>query len=410
MGTRQSISISGLWIMMAATGMMPRAQAGTYTVLHNFCSQPNCTDGKWLVAGVTRDSAGNLYGTTEYGGTSGWGAVYKIDTSGNETVLYNFCSLPSCADGETPHAGVISDSAGNLYGTTQFGGTLVSPTAGVVYKIDTSGKETVLYSFCSQTNCTDGNKPLAGVIRDSAGNLYGTTQYGGTSGFGGVVYKIDTSGKETVLYNFCSQPYCADGQWPYAAVIRDSVGNLYGTTYEGGASGLGVVYKIDTSGRETVLYNFCSQPDCTDGALPMSGVTLDLTGNLYGTASGGGTSCCAGVVYKIDTSGNETVLYNFCSQTNCADGSTPYAGVIRDSRGNIYGTALDGGAPAAGLVYKIDTSGKETVLHNFCRQPNCADGAGPEGGLIPDSAGNIYGTTFNGGASRGGGVVFRLTP
>jgi uncharacterized repeat protein (TIGR03803 family) len=198
-------------------------------------------------------------------------------------VLYNFTGG---ADGGYPFTGVIRDSAGNLYGTAELGGT---SGAGVVYKVDTAGQETVLYSF---TGGTDGGYPeYAGVIRDAAGNLYGTTNSGGTSG-SGVVYKVDTKGQQTVLHSFTGS---ADGSQPEAGVVRDSVGNLYGTTTSGGASGAGVVYKVDTAGQETVLYSFTGG---TDGARPWTGLIRDSSGDLYGTTSSGGTKN-SGVVFEV---------------------------------------------------------------------------------------------------------------
>ena len=380
--------------LVAAAGA---AQAQmTEVVLHKF----NGADGATPAAGVIRDSAGNLYGTTGRGGASNLGVVYKLDTSGKQTVLYSFCSQTNCTDGSLPTAGVIQDSAGDLCGTTEIGG---AHDLGVVYKLDTSGNETVLYSFCSQANCTDGFDPQAGVIRDSAGDLYGTTLRGGASD-DGVVYKLDASGNETVLYSFCLQASCTDGQYPDAGVVRDSAGNLYGTTYDGGAHRGGVVYKLDTSGNETVLYSFCSRAHCTDGNEPSAGVIQDSAGNLYGTTVFGGASN-KGVVYKLDAPGKETVLYSFCSRTNCADGEEPLVGVILDSAGNLYGTAY-GGASGRGVVYKLDTSGNEAVLYSFCSQANCADGSTPAAGVIRDSAGNLYGTTAGGGKDRG--VVFKL--
>jgi len=201
---------------------------GHETVLYSF---PGAGDGRHPYSGVIRDAAGSLYGTTGGGGTAGLGVVYKLDTAGHETVLYNFTGG---ADGSNPSGGVIRDSAGNLYGTTASGGTA---NWGVVYKLDPSGHETVLHSF---TGGADGGRPLAGVTRDSAGNLYGTTGAGGTTG-SGVVYELDAAGQETVLYSFTGY----DGRNPYAGVIRDSAGNLYGTTCYGGKRGGGVVFKIE---------------------------------------------------------------------------------------------------------------------------------------------------------------------
>ena len=357
---------------------------GHETVLFTFTGTYSGGDGNTPVAGVIRDSAGNLYGTTQHGGTAGQGVVYKLDTTGHETVLYSFTGG---ADGGCPRAGVIRDSAGNLYGTTECGGTA---SGGVVYKVDSTGHETVLYNF---TWGADGGEPYAGVIRDSAGNLYGTTQSGGAAKEG-VVYKLDSTGHETVLYSFTGG---ADGGDPYAGVIGDSAGNLYGTTYRGGTTGKGTVYKLEITGEETVLYSF---PDGADGENPYAGVIGDSAGNLYGTTYGGG-SANAGVVYKVDSAGHETVLYTF---TGGADGGGPYAGVIRDSAGNLYGTTINGGTAGAGVVYKLDTTGQETVLYTFT---GGADGSYPFAGVIRDSAGNLYGTT-HGGFMAGAGVVYKL--
>jgi len=380
--------------------------AGQETVLYSFTGG---ADGGGPFAGVILDAAGNLYGTTAFGGAAGYGVVYKVGTTGEETVLYSFTGG---ADGGTPYAGVILDAAGNLYGTAAQGGTA---NKGVVYKLDTAGQERVLYNF---TGGVDGANPNAGVIRDSAGNLYGTTVYGGVAN-AGVVYELYTSGS---LYSY-SFKGDADGSEPIAGVIGDSAGNLYGTTVYGGAADAGVVYKLSAAGQETVLYTFTGG---ADGAFPQAGVIQDSSGNLYGTTSAGGAvgAVCGityvsgcGVVFKVDPSGQETVLYTF---TGGADGSNPYAGVIRDSAGNLYGTTEWGGASNAGVVYKLDTSGHETVLYSFT---GGADGGYPAAGVILDSAGNLYGTTACGGTGNvgnpvcedsgqgvGDGVVFKVNP
>jgi uncharacterized repeat protein (TIGR03803 family) len=377
----------------------------TEVVLHNFCSLTNCADGA-QPGGVILDSEGNLYGGTLAGGANGKGVAYKVAPSGQETVLYNFCSLANCVDGWAAGVSVL-DSEGNLYGTAGFGG---ANNVGAVYKLTASGKETVLHSFCSLKNCADGSAPSGGVIIDSEGNLYGTTLYGGASSNGsgvtsgaGVLYKLAPSGQETVLYNFCSLANCADGALPSGRLLMDSEGNLYGTTVNGGiSSDAGVVYRVNTSGSETVLCSFGSA-SCPDGTNPNGGVISDSEGNLYGTTGSGGAHD-KGVVFELSASGEETVLYNFCSLTNCADGEKP-GGVVRDSEGNLYGSASDGPKtnPGNGLVYKLSTSGTETVLCSF-GSASCPDGAGPSG-VILDSEGNLYGTT-----SDGGGIVFKLEP
>ena len=354
---------------------------GHETVLHRFTG---AADGGNPYAGLIQDSAGNLYGTTSAGGRAGHGVVYKLDASGNETVLYSFTGG---ADGGNPYAALIRDSAGDLYGTTSGGGTA---GAGVIYKLDPSGNETVLYSF---PGAAGGSEPLAGLIRDSAGNLYGTTQFGGSAG-AGTVYKLDTSAHEIVLYTFTGG---ADGANPRAGLVRGSAGNFYGTTYYGGAAGAGTVYKLDTTGHETVLYSFTG---AADGGYPAAGVVFDSDGNLYGTTLWGGTSG-VGVVYKLDTAGQETVLHNF---TGGADGRFPESGVVFDSAGNLYGTTCEGGAGGAGIVYKLDTSDQLTPLYSFT---GGADGGYTGAGVIRDSAGNLYGTTPGGGIA-GQGVVYKL--
>src|ERR1017187_8717518 len=374
-----------LWLAgaLAAMGIAPaQAQTPSETVLHAFGSVPK---GAYPYAGLIRDSAGNLYGTTYQGGKANAGVVYGVDAAGQEKVLYSFTGL---ADGGNPYGGVVPDSAGNLYGTTSAGGT---SGYGVVFKLDKAGQETVLYAF---TGGADGGYSYAGVIRDSAGNLSGTTSSGGTAGYG-VAFEVNTCGQETVLYSFTGG---ADGGYSYAGVIRGSGGHLYGTTSSGGIgqgyAGYGVVFKLSTAGQETVLYSFTGG---ADGGNPGAGVIHASAGNLYGTTTSGGTAG-QGVVFKLSTGGQETVLYSF---TGGADGGYPYAGVIRDSAGNLYGTTVYGGPANQGVVYKVDTTGHETVLYSFT---GGADGGWPEAGVIRDSAGNLYGTTTSGGALHKGGV------
>jgi uncharacterized repeat protein (TIGR03803 family) len=274
---------------------------GNYSVLHNFA---HGTDGWGLLAPVILDKAGNLYGTAFNGGSpycghgSGCGVVFKLDTKGNETVLYSFAGPKY---GEYPAAGLLRDAAGNLYGTTTGGG---HGNAGTVFKLDPSGSETVLYTF---KNKPDGKEPHSKLIQDTAGNFYGTTLFGGQGNCGGppcgVVFKLDTNGNETVLYTFTGK---SDGGNPNGDLIMDAAGNLYGTTIDRGnrrcgGAGCGVVFKLDPSGSETVLYTFNGD---TDGGVPHAGLTMDSAGNLYGTTSYGGnlTDCQAGgcgVVFKI---------------------------------------------------------------------------------------------------------------
>jgi len=347
------------------------------------------SDGALPFSGVIRGSGGNLYGTTASGGASDAGTVYKLSATGQITLLYSFTGG---VDGAGPRAVLVPDSDGNLYGTTVLGG---GANYGVVFKLSSAGTETVLHSF---TGGTDGEYPQAGVVRDPQGNLYGTTSNGGSSGWG-IVFKVDTAGTETILHSFTGG---ADGGSPESGLIWDPQGNLYGTTAGGGASETGVVFKMDTNGVETVLYTFLEPPNAVT---PWAGLARDSQGNLYGTTAGGGT-LNGGTVFKLDTAGIETVLCSFTGH----NGDLPYAAPILDSAGNLYGTTYEGGVISAGqrrgVVYELTAAGAETVLHYLT---GSASGAYPWAGLIRDSQGSLYGAAEQGGTSNMG-VVFKLTP
>jgi uncharacterized repeat protein (TIGR03803 family) len=342
-------------------------------------------------AGLVQDSAGNLYGSSEDGGIFRSGSVFKVDNSGAGTVLYSFTGK---ADGGYPEASLILDSEGNLYGTTPYEGSGSCPGGigcGVVFELNTNGVEVVLHSFSG----LDGMYPFAGLIRDPLGNLYGTTQYGGTNG-AGTVFKIDASGVETVLYSFTAG---SDGAQPLAGLVEDKAGNLYGTTSTGGAPpcNCGTVFKLDMSGNATVLHSF----SWTDGAYPLAALTLDRSGNLYGTSYYGGASGF-GTVFELDTAGKETVLYSF---TGGKDGGYPRAPLLRYQGGNLYSTTQIGGVYGYGTVFQLNAKRKERVLHSFTYLP---DGQTPYAGLIQCAKNTLCGTTEFGGSS-GNGVVFKIT-
>ena len=372
-----------LWQPMVLTRLAEAQAYTTFTVLYSF---KGGTDGSSPFAGLVRDGAGNLYGTTLHGGGSDFGTVYKLDSSGAETVLHSFTGVP---DGQYPQAGLVLDSAGNFYGTTGSGG---ASGFGTVFKLDTKGAETVLHSF---TYMPDGAFP-SGLVGYAAGNLYGTAAGGGAFGTG-TVFKLNAAGKLIVLHNF--RGGATDGQYPYAGLVRDPAGNFYGTTFGGGASGLGTVFKLDTTGVETVLHSFAGTGG--DGTRPYAALR-DAAGNLYGTTSEGGASGL-GTVFKMDTTGAETVLHSF---TDVPDGASPYAGLVADAAGNLYGTTAGGGAFGMGTVFKLNTAGKLTVLHSFTG--GATDGGHPLAGLVRDAAGNLYGTTYSDGFF-GLGTVFKLS-
>jgi len=298
------------------------------------------------------------------------------------TVLHTFTGGK---DGASPVAGLISDGKGNLYGTTP-GGTAL----GNVFKLDLAGKETVLHAFAGSP---DGASPSAALLRDAKGNLYGTTLTGGMFNRG-TVFKVTHTGRELVLHSFTGQK---DGGFPAAALIQDQAGNFYGTTSNGGRHNVGTVFRLRQSGRMEVIYSFKGG---VDGATPVSAVVRDADGNLYGTADTGGDSGCdCGVVFRIDQHGKETVMHTFRGP----DGSRPQGGLVLDARGNLYGTTTAGGASNAGTVFKVDQHGRETVLHSFAAM----EGVEPSSTLVRDTQGNLYGTASDGGPSDTG-TIFKL--
>jgi uncharacterized repeat protein (TIGR03803 family) len=380
------------------------------------------------------DQAGNLYGTTVYGGSNncsrtGCGVVFELtpNASGGwtEKVLYRFAGGN---DGANPYAGLIFDAAGNLYGTTSSGG---ANGPGTVFQLvpnaDGSWSESVLYSFCSFTNCTDGGLPAAGVIMDRAGNFYGTTVFGGNSANNcnggnlncGVVYKLTPKSgggwTESVIYNFTGG---SDGGQPYAGLIFDQSGNLYGTTEEGGGVacrfGCGVVFQLtpqsNGSWTESVLHSFTGG---SDGGAP-AGLIFDAKGNLYGATGFGGhigrnCSVGCGLAFELTPNGGswtETVLHQF----RVRDGGFPAAGLTFDAAGNLYGTTeADGPGTDDGVVFKLtpNSSGgwRETVVHTFQNRA----GSSPRASVVFDGAGNLYGTTYGDGTATFGSV-FEITP
>jgi uncharacterized repeat protein (TIGR03803 family) len=369
-----------------------------FTTLASF----NGGDGSNPDEGLVQATNGDLYGPTYSGGVNGGGTVFKITPSGTLTTLYSFCSQSGCTDAADPFAGLVQATNGDLYGTTVLGGAY---NDGTVFRITPGGTLTTLYSFCSQSGCTDGQFPYARLVQATNGDLYGTAQLGGTHGKG-TVFKITPSGTLTTLYSFCSQSGCMDGEYPEAGLVQAANGNLYGPTGQGGAEGYGTVFKITPNGTLTTLYSFCSQSGCTDGEWP-SALVQATNGNLYGTTYAGGANNM-GTVFKITPSGTLTTLYSFCSQSGCTDGRGPYAGLVQATDGDLYGRTEYGGANGYGAVFKITPSGTLTTLYSFCSQSGCTDGENPQAGLVQATDGSFYGTTGGGGAYNFG-TVFSLS-
>ena len=365
-----------------------------FTVLHSF--EGGASDGSTPEASLILDGAGNLYGTTAGGGASNQGTVFTVKIGGTGfAILHGFSSGTS--DGANPYAAVVLDGAGNLYGTTLSGGTW---NQGTVFRINTDGTGfAVLDSFGSLTQL-DGAAPQAALILDGGGYLYGTTTGGGASAYG-AVFRVKTDGTAfAVLHSFASG-FLFDGAAPQAALVLDSASNLYGTTPEGGDSDNGAVFKLKTDGSSfSILHSF--EGGALDGLGPYAALVLDASGDLYGTTTSGGASD-TGTVFKLETDGSGfSVLYGLAG----LDGANPYAGVILDGAGELYGTTFVGGATLAGTVFSLNTDGTGfAVLHTFNWSPS--EGASPHASLLPDSAGSLYGTTVYGGAS-GGGTVFTV--
>ncbi len=389
------------------------AQAQTFTTMATFSGANGANPSAGLVQGFD----GNYYGTTSYGGannscSSGCGEVFRITPAGAVTAIYSFCAKADCVDGNAPYAGLTRAKNGSLYGTTAWGGANFcaqqGQNCGTVFKITTKGKLTTLHSF----DGTDGSKPLAAVVEGTDGNYYGTTYQGGANG-SGTVFKMSAAGKLTSLYSFCSKANCADGALPRAALVEGSDGNLYGTTTAGGANcqpnGCGTVFKITMRGALTTIYSFCDQAGCADGDSSLAPLIQGADGNFYSTTYGYGGPAGGGTVFEISSAGALSAIYDFCSQPNCADGANSQGGLTLGTDGNFYGTTTGGGVYGDyGTLFGVTQEGGLSTLYTFCADhPACTDGQSPAAGLMQGTNGIFYGTTYSGGTS-GYGTVFSL--
>ena len=416
------------------------------TTLVSFCELANCADGANPFGDLIADAKGNLFGTTQAGGSrafnvNGGGTVFEITKEAGggyattPTTLINFCTLANCADGTTPRAGLIADRDGNLFGTTESGG---AHNSGTVFEVVKTAKgyastPTVLASLCSLPNCADGQAPEGPVLIDAHGNLFGTTVQGGVNG-AGTVFEIVKTAKgyastPVPIVSFCTLNNCADGANPQAGLIADDHGNLFGTTTGGGANDAGTVFEIvKTTHGYASTTNILVSFNISNGAHPFAGLILDAKGNLFGTTEDGGANGnfnFGGTVFEIiktakGYASTPTTLVNFCMLPNCADGAGPRAGLILDAKGNLFGTTRDGGANGGGTVFEIARHKREgerehdgyastpTTLVSFCLLPNCEDGRGPFAGLIANADGNLFGSTGFGGANDAG-TVFEIT-
>jgi uncharacterized repeat protein (TIGR03803 family) len=370
------------------------APAQTFTSLDTF----NGMNGENPYGALIQATNGELYGTSEAGGADNGGTVFKVSPSGTMALVYTFC--PSCATtGFDAYSGLIQATNGDFYGTTEYSGT---NDGGAVYQLSPAGTGTTLYGFCMQTDCLDGQAPIGGVVQGTDGNFYGTTSRGGLNR-GGTVFQLTPTGILTTLYNFCAQPDCTDGEAPTVSLVQGSDGNFYGTTESGGINGYGIIFKITSTGTFTSLYSFsCPLVGCGGGSNTSAyGALIQATnGDFYGTAYAGGKNG-AGTVFRMTPSGVVKTLYNFCAQTGCTDGANPAGGLVQATDGNFYGTTQNGGANGNfGTIFKITAAGTLTTLHSFAG----SDGSGPIGAPLQDTNGSLYGTT-----ETPEGTVWRLS-
>ncbi len=423
---RFSMGLNAIVAIFATTLIVTATAAQQETVLHSF--RQNGKDGVWSYASLIFDASGNLYGTTSYGGAYNQGTVFELSPKAGggwmEKVLHSF---GNGKDGVLPFASLVFDAFGNLYGTTSSGGdgscVGLTPGCGLVFELKPgaggSWTEKILHNF--NNNGTDGYNPNSGLIFDSAGNLFGTTPNGGngpctaTNSGCGIVYELllqaNGSWAEKVVHNFNSNG--SDGYQPNAGLIFDTVGNLYGTTTYGGNPGPGAVFELKPTASglwaEKILHNFSASG--TDGYYPYASLIFDAAGNLYGTTASGGASTFYGTVFElVATAGGgwtEKILHSFNS---VAGGFYPNTTPIFDAAGNLYGTTNNGGSPGPGTVFELmPTLGggwTEKVLYSFDHARG--DGVYPNAGVIFDAARNLYGTTSY-GATTDGGTVFQIS-
>jgi uncharacterized repeat protein (TIGR03803 family) len=355
--------------------------AQQFTVLHTF--EGGSSDGAYPFAGLAADRYGNLYGTTLEGGTNFSGTVFKVTLTGAEKVIYN---VPTYGLRSGPQTGVVIDRQGNVYASPDNYTSEVPGYFGSIMKITPAGVTTTFYAF---TGGNDGAWPALSFIADQNGDIYGTTL--------GSIFKLTPKAALTTLYTFTET---SDGVDVNPGLIVDRSGDLYGTTYEGGQNNLGVVFKLTPSGREIVLHSFAGG---NDGSNPFAGLVADSEGNLYGTTQLGGRNN-EGTVFKLTPEGKETVIHIF---GNGNDGAFPGGGLIIDQRGYLYGATVSGGDKGGGLgtIFKVAPTGAETVLYSFA---GLSDGSRPMGTLLADNGGHLFGTASSYEFS-GFGTVFKLS-
>lgn len=381
--------VGGCLVSLSILIFLGTLSAQTVTILAHF----NGSNGTNLFSGsaLTQGTDGNFYGASSAGGLNNNGTVFRITPAGHLTTIYNFCSLANCADGSSPNGTLLLGPGGNLYGTTQFGGSEVCGISGcgTVFEITPSGKLTTLHTFCTVTNCPDGGTPQAGLTLGPNGNLFGTTWELGLCGRCGTIFEITPSGQMTTLHSFNG----TDGSAPATDLVLANNGYFYGTA-GGGRSAGGTIFAISPSGLFVTLANFSYTNRPNE-------LTLTADGNLLGTQNTGGIG--AGSIFEMTPTGSISMLYDFSFCTLPCVPDFPRTGAIQGSDGNFYGAA-SGGQYAEGALYQFNPDGTFTDLYNFCALKGCPDGTNPDTLLVQGTDGVFYGATAD-----GNGTIFSLS-
>lgn len=370
----------------------------TLTTITNFSMAAASNPGP-LVQGFD----GDFYGVTSSGSQYSRGTIFKVTPSGTLTILYTFCSQINCPDGDQPIGSLLQTPEGYFYGVTSIGGA--NGQGGTIFRISPQGEFTTLYSFCSQPNCADGNAPSEGLMQATNGALYGTTEGGGVGGSnsGGTIFRITPQGVFTSLY---SLNFFVDGAQPIGKLFQSGDGLIFGSTLYGPGDlfgkTTGTIFNITDAGVFATVYKFCRQAGCPDGSAPCGGLTQLPNGNFFGTTLGGGAGGY-GTIFKMTPLDQLTTILSF----DLTDGYYPdlQAPLLSATDNNLYGTTPEGGSNY-GTLFRITPGGKLTTLYNFCTQPNCLDGAFASSGVIQSTSGKFYGTTTQGGTEADAGTVF----
>jgi uncharacterized repeat protein (TIGR03803 family) len=385
-GNRGRVTAIGYSILMVLAAAIA-APAQTFELLASF---DGSNGGSPYFGPFVQGSDGSLYGTTTQGGDTcplpGCGAVITARPHGAVRTLYSFCAQANCPDGDEPYAALTLGNDGRFYGVTYGGG---ANNEGTVFVITQGDELTTLHSFAF----SDGYHPDGCLVQGTDGNLYGTTMMGGANNYG-TLFKISASGVFTILHSFKG----SDGATPIGGLIQADDDNFYGTASGGtGASSGGTAFKITPAGTFKILHIFRR----TDGFTPIAPLLQASDGNFYGSTAAGGLSGAGGTVFKLTPQGTFTILYDFCSEPNCEDGSYSQAALVQGADGNFYGTTFFGGSGTSGTVFSLTPEGALTTLHAF---DYSTDGGGPAGGVVQDTNGEFYGTTSSGGIYDAGTI------